>query len=776
MDAKTLINKAIKILSEPEVQEGFKEDIKKLQYQLELADNNRYRLGVIGVTSAGKSTLINALLGEELLPSEAKPSSNQLVSCRKGLRQATIHFNNDKRITYSGSQLNSALINKYGNEQLNAKNKAGVTQIEIQSPHIPFDESIIIIDSPGLDAYGLEGHEQITMENLLPSIDFCLYITTCKTNSDGKMLSILNSISRHHKPVIIVQNMIDSLKASADGLKNKKEVAEEYLRRIQRIIDKSDVKDKSAVNIVQISAKYAIDCRAVTCMGKKLSAEGNRKWKESNFDNFKSLVNKVFLGLKPDIEGFRIENIIKELDAIIATIDCKLSGKKELPVPPYLNLKNELHEKYTFIETQFDEVFKKINSSISRWGQRERMYRSDIDSILCENRIWVKEITTLIQEHNDYVSSVCSKLNISVRDIRFNFTPSQMRTLRVATTTVTKKQKKRGFWAPIQRFCGIGGYEMVTEEVTDFKKTRENAIAFLKAVKDDFHKQIEKWRNGVSKTMILLEERITMSEQQYEAAKKRNINLAKQGEVKKRLKMLIAEARATMPHRVKKENFSQPIKVETIKQEIAKQTYLTYRLSRYVLSKLHQSTFEAIVGGGNCHIYSWDQECVNRFLSYIGKQQPTREIKVLSPQTFPANIQQPRQPANILFFVNFTQPGTAKKQLASINISLLRKYSGQVIFVIQDLQETLNGNDFRNALNDMRMYFSKELMTKKFLIYPVHYDPLYAITMYECQTHGVNCHNDEVTINANLRKYFSKFIDDIQKYSDVIRAFSTSKY
>lgn len=57
------------------------------------AESNKYRLGVIGVTSSGKSTMINSLLGEALLPAVARPSSSQLVSCyHSNSRCATVFF------------------------------------------------------------------------------------------------------------------------------------------------------------------------------------------------------------------------------------------------------------------------------------------------------------------------------------------------------------------------------------------------------------------------------------------------------------------------------------------------------------------------------------------------------------------------------------------------------------------------------------------------------------------------------------------------------------
>ena len=93
------------------------------------ANSNKYRLGVIGVTSSGKSTMINALLGEFLLPAVARPSSSQLVSCfRSNNRRAQIFFQNGRSRIVSGCSLNKSLIEKYADEGVNTKNKEKVKE------------------------------------------------------------------------------------------------------------------------------------------------------------------------------------------------------------------------------------------------------------------------------------------------------------------------------------------------------------------------------------------------------------------------------------------------------------------------------------------------------------------------------------------------------------------------------------------------------------------------------------------------------------------------
>ena len=142
-----IINQVLEILRKSDrVSDRYKAKIKLLEERKERAIQNVYRMGVIGVTSSGKSTLINSLLNEDLLPSAVIPSSNQLVSCRKGdTRQGIVHFTNKKEPQILTSKnLTPQIIKKYGEEQSNPRNREKVKQIEITSPNFPFDKKFKI--------------------------------------------------------------------------------------------------------------------------------------------------------------------------------------------------------------------------------------------------------------------------------------------------------------------------------------------------------------------------------------------------------------------------------------------------------------------------------------------------------------------------------------------------------------------------------------------------------------------------------------------------------
>lgn len=205
MNSIDLIDKAIAILSSNNnLYNRYESEIKLLNQRKEQWQSDKIRIGVIGVTSSGKSTLINAILGNKLLSMAVKPSSSQLVSCRRYKQSmATIFFENETKKILKGENLNAKNIKKYSDENINAGNKEHVVQIELSTPTFELGNDILLIDSPGLDAYGLENHEELTLEVLLPTIDICIFVTTLKNNSDEKMKSILNLIGKYKCPVVI---------------------------------------------------------------------------------------------------------------------------------------------------------------------------------------------------------------------------------------------------------------------------------------------------------------------------------------------------------------------------------------------------------------------------------------------------------------------------------------------------------------------------------------------------------------------------------------------
>ena len=241
----------------------YRESLRRLSDFKRILGNVEMRIAIIGITSSGKSTLMNAVLGAKLLPTRVGPSSSKQVLCGWGEKQeGEIVFDpemgkNTRKLKGTADAIRGEL-EKYGDEKFNPHNREGVDEIRVTSPGFRFHRDLVIIDTPGLDAYGLDQHKEVTMKLVLPTVDMILFLTNVKCDSDAANLGFIDSVTTDEKPLVIVQNKIDSIepKITRNGIeKTVEEVKRDHFVRIRRLV--SNAKKASVRNapIVQVSAK-----------------------------------------------------------------------------------------------------------------------------------------------------------------------------------------------------------------------------------------------------------------------------------------------------------------------------------------------------------------------------------------------------------------------------------------------------------------------------------------------------------------------------------------
>ena len=260
------IDEIIEVLSsQPRLQEYFRYTIETLNDRKERWKQDSVFIGMVGVTSSGKSTLMNALFGESLLPSRVKPSSGCLVWCSEGEeRTGTIKFRDNSELVLQGEDLTYDKISEYADESHNPGNRKNVAEIKLQSPRFLFREGIMLVDSPGLDAEALDNHELITLTNLIPLMDICYIIVPSKPNSDARFVDYIRVAVNAKKPVIIIQNMIDSVEEEygENGVvvKTREQVMNRHRTRIRRNLRTAGI-NPNKVSILQVSALWALEGR-----------------------------------------------------------------------------------------------------------------------------------------------------------------------------------------------------------------------------------------------------------------------------------------------------------------------------------------------------------------------------------------------------------------------------------------------------------------------------------------------------------------------------------
>jgi GTPase Era involved in 16S rRNA processing len=779
-----IIEKVISILSRnAKCKDRYAPELKNFSERKGRAKYNRYRLGVIGVTSSGKSTMINSLLGEFLLPAVARPSSSQLVSCfRSKTRNATIYFENGKSQSFTNRLLTPKIIERYGDEAFNVKNKEKVKQIEISTPEFPFNENLILTDSPGLDAYGYEGHEQLTMNSLLPTIDFCIFLTTCKTNSDEKTLNVLNTVAEYDKPVIIVQNMIDSLQPSLDGKKTVADVAQDHRVRIERIVSRSNIKDKSKVHIVQISAINALQARI---------KKDKDLLSESNYKKLIEVVNTTFSQVRPMVEGNRLLILKKEITRIAkAAIE---DGKGALlPTVKFeyddisLDYENKKENCIAFLKNKLDY----LQSQKSYISGKSSFDRDDISSIKTLSWECESEICKQMRILNSSIVDISNKLNVDSRsiisDFRFDKKPELRRE--------TKKEKvNSGYWKKGERHWYTlwlikdddkwidTSYE---KEVTDVAKTRQNAIDYINGSIRVFKETIEKWQKSIVLTEQKIESEIENRRSEYKARIEKNLDSQDYLKIGKELQEL-AGSIITPSSRSSNTNSTKTDVKETCTFTIIDKCGLLpmAKLSDNIRLKIHRSVANTFINESYNYVIGWDENSESKFVKYafgkdlisakicngansIGRSitviHKSNELKSLSSNTA----------KNVFVLVNAIQFGAAMSEIFKLKLGNIIRRMDRLYLVVQDFNEIMNGDCVSETLdNVLGLRNRKELnMRCSTSIMLLHDNPVYNMAAVEAQVTGCTQQYDEIRILNNLQTKFPYLFPK----DKLIRNFSTS--
>lgn len=153
-----------------------------------------------GHFSAGKSSMINALLGEDILPKSPIPTSANVVKINSGLGVARVFFNNDKSVEYK-EPYDIEIIKEY------SKDKDSIKRIEISTAKHIIPQGSSIIDTPGIDA--ADDADRLMTEASLHLVDCLFYVMDYNHVQSEVNLQFLKSLQEKRIPFYVIINQID---------------------------------------------------------------------------------------------------------------------------------------------------------------------------------------------------------------------------------------------------------------------------------------------------------------------------------------------------------------------------------------------------------------------------------------------------------------------------------------------------------------------------------------------------------------------------------------
>ncbi|MGF1991499.1 MAG: dynamin family protein [Nostoc sp. ZfuVER08] len=197
-----------------------------------------FRLLVLGDMKRGKSTFLNALIGENLLPSDVNPCTAVLTVLRYGPeKKVTIHFNDGKNAQQLDFQSfkHKYTIDPAEAKKLEQEKKQAFPDVDyavVEYPLTLLEKGIEIVDSPGLNDTEARNELSLSYVNNCHAILFVMRASQPCTLGERRYLE--NYIKGRGLTVFFLINAWDQLRESLIDPDDVEELqaAEERLRQV----------------------------------------------------------------------------------------------------------------------------------------------------------------------------------------------------------------------------------------------------------------------------------------------------------------------------------------------------------------------------------------------------------------------------------------------------------------------------------------------------------------------------------------------------------------
>jgi len=203
-------------------------------------ENNEFNLVVLGQFKRGKTSLINALLGAEILPTAIVPLTSIATILKYGETINIKVYFNDGRVI----DIEPAALPQYVTEKGNPKNEKEVQEVIIAYPSTYLKDGVRLIDTPGVGS--VYEHNTDVAYQYLPKSDAALFLLSVDQPVSKAELDFLKDVREFSNRIFFLQNKADYVGSEdlAESISFSKKIIEDCLG--------------SEVKIFPLSAKWAL--------------------------------------------------------------------------------------------------------------------------------------------------------------------------------------------------------------------------------------------------------------------------------------------------------------------------------------------------------------------------------------------------------------------------------------------------------------------------------------------------------------------------------------
>jgi hypothetical protein len=216
LSVEVALNRLAELASELSSDHVF-EDARSLAERM---SEGRFYVACIGQFKRGKSTLLDALLGDHILPTGVLPITAVPTVIRYGRsRSARVRFRGGMWADIAPEELT-----QYVSEEQNPENLKGVAGVEVFVPSALLAEGMCFVDTPGLGSV-FAGNTAAT-QAFVPHIDAAIVVVGADPPIAGEELALVEEVGKQVSDLVVVLNKADRASDS------DRDLAKSFTRRV----------------------------------------------------------------------------------------------------------------------------------------------------------------------------------------------------------------------------------------------------------------------------------------------------------------------------------------------------------------------------------------------------------------------------------------------------------------------------------------------------------------------------------------------------------------
>jgi GTP-binding protein EngB required for normal cell division len=173
---------------------------------------DRFNLAVVGQFSRGKSSLMNAILGTEKLPTGILPLTSVITTVAYGEKERVLLLREGWTMT---QEIRLDQLPEYVTQNQNPDNEKKVLLAEVQLPHELLRLGVHFVDTPGV-ASSIVANTRTTRQ-FLPEADAAILVTSFESPMTEAEVAFLEEVRTHVHKVFIVVNKLDLVAETERG-------------------------------------------------------------------------------------------------------------------------------------------------------------------------------------------------------------------------------------------------------------------------------------------------------------------------------------------------------------------------------------------------------------------------------------------------------------------------------------------------------------------------------------------------------------------------------